>query len=74
MRACRFYFADDPTYEGFTDDTYWNGFLNVWVTPEVHAQVVTDHPIEDSDNDYWNIEPDADGLISYANGFATCEE
>ena len=74
MRPVKFYFMGDPTYNGFTDDTHWNGFINVWVTPEVHKQVVADHPIEDSDNDYWDITPDSDGLISYAGGFATSEE
>lgn len=71
LKHCRFYFGDDPTYEGFTDGTTWNGFDNIWVTPEVHKQVMADHPIEDPDNNYWDIEPDDDGLISYAYGFAT---
>jgi hypothetical protein len=50
LKPCRFYFGDDPTYDGFTDGTTWNGFDNVWVTPEVHKQVMADHP-----NKSWQI-------------------
>ena len=74
MKSVQFYFGDNPTYSGFTDGSTWNGFENIWVTPAVHAQVIKDHPIIDADYDYWDISPDADGLISYAYGFATSTE
>ncbi len=42
LRPCRFTFDGETVYDGFTNDSYWNGFLNVWVTPETHAKVVAD--------------------------------
>ena len=74
LRPVRFYIGDDPVFDGFTDDTYWNGWLNVWVTEEVHEQVKAAHPIDNSDYDYWDIQPDDDGLISYAYGFCAAEQ
>lgn len=82
LKPCRFYFGDDPTFEGFTDGTTWNGFDNVWVTPEVHKQIIQHFEAECRMLNYsnvetieqmktFNIEPDDDGLISYAMGFAT---
>jgi hypothetical protein len=42
LRRCHWAFDFSPIYEGWTDDTYWNGFLNVCVTPETRAKVVQD--------------------------------
>lgn len=74
MRAIKFYFGDDPNFDGFTDDSTWNGFDNVWVTAEVHAEVRAHFKEDGYDEDesgFGEIEPDDDGLYSYANGFAT---
>jgi len=85
LTPCKFYFGDNPTFDGLTDGTTWNGFDNVWVTPEVHRQIVK-HFREDyiklgyTGNDLayemesFNISPSGDGLYSYANGFATSIE
>ena len=76
MREVKFYFGDGETFDGFTDDSYWNGFINVWVTYEVHQQVIKhfeDMGCDDDETGLRQIEFDQDGLVSYANGFATCE-
>ena len=39
MRKVEFCFGDTGPFNGFTDDTHWNGFLNVEVSEEVHKQV-----------------------------------
>lgn len=82
LTPCRFYFGDDPTYDGFTDGTTWNGFENIWVTAEVHKEIVerfeADYKVMGYKGDElaeamesFDIEPDDDGLYSYAYGFAT---
>lgn len=36
LHPCRFEFDAGPVWNGFTDDTTWNGWANVWVTvPEL---------------------------------------
>jgi len=73
---CTFYFGDDPTFEGFTDGTTWNGFDNIWVTPEVHEKVLAHfNAIYDpSEHGLNEVQIDGSGLYSYANGFATSVE
>jgi hypothetical protein len=42
-RAARpvwFRFEGGPVFYGVTDDTYWNGALNVRVTPKVRDRIV----------------------------------
>lgn len=74
-RRVRFCFDVPPVFDGITDDTRWNGFLNVRVTPTTHAAVrawaatVGDGSLEAFDE----LKPDANGLFSYAGGFATQE-
>ena len=82
LEEIQFCFGDDPTYLGWSDGTTWNGFDNVWVTEDVHNQICNHFRSEyilmgedEAGVDYlmqsFDIEPDADGLYSYANGFAT---
>ena len=52
LRPCRWTFDGEKTYDGLTDDSTWNGFLNVWVTPEVHEQVLADSRAEGVDENY----------------------
>ena len=40
LRPVRFAFDDGVPFEGVTDDTYWNGWLNVRVTPETREAIV----------------------------------
>lgn len=83
LRAVRFNFgADDPPIAGFTDDTYWNGALNVWVDEagiiEVLATLRRFHD-EAGGDDGGSLEevrakrPDAHGLYSLAHGYMTQE-
>ena len=85
LKPCRFYFGDDPTYDGFTDGTTWNGFDNVWVTEKTHKAIVgrflKDYQVSGYHGsdlleimESFNIKPDNDGLYSYAYGFATSTE
>lgn len=74
LRSARFTFDDSPCFEGFTDDSRWNGFLNVWVTSETHTQVREWLGEDDwHESGFDEIEPDARGLYSYAHAFATSE-
>jgi hypothetical protein len=48
LRKVRFNFGGDggpfdKVFDGLTDDTYWNGWLNVWVTADVYAREVRPH-------------------------------
>lgn len=59
-------------YDGFTDDTTWNGFTNVWVSPETAEAIAKWAEVEDCDDTAAELRaqaPDADGLISLANGY-----
>jgi hypothetical protein len=81
MRKCKWSFDDERIYDGFTDDTYWNGFLNVSVTPEVRDEIVKNLRAELADGDIDQAEaigdiaalPIMDGLVSFAGGYATSE-
>lgn len=39
MKPCRFYDASGDLYEGFTDGSRWNGFLNVAVSEDVFKRL-----------------------------------
>lgn len=78
-RAVRWTFDDDTNaFDGWTDDTYWNGWLNVWVTPETHAQVLAKYPpmcaadVEE-EGGLHSLEPGNDGLVCYGWGFCASE-
>lgn len=42
LRRVTFHMADPDlgTFEGWTDDTYWNGWLNVQVEPATHFEIL----------------------------------
>jgi hypothetical protein len=78
----RFTFDDSSgqAFDGFTDGSRWNGFLNVQVTPEVRDQIVAtlrgNGPVgEDGDgSDYTGgieLLPILDGRVDLSNGFCT---
>jgi hypothetical protein len=75
MPPCRFSFDDGPTFPGFSHGSTWNGFDNVAVTPETHAEVLAWLEREGGDADeiegFRAMVPDASGLISYGGGYAT---
>jgi hypothetical protein len=73
MRPCRWSFDDGPVYDGWTDDTRWNGFLNIWVTAETLAKVKADTPDEDPEHPFDPPLDDKAGLYCLAYGFATTE-
>jgi hypothetical protein len=79
MRKCLFQFDDSPVFEGFTNDTLWNGFLNVWVSPAVRDQIIAffDGEDEEETNAQTMAIPvqviDGRELVSLACGYATSE-
>jgi hypothetical protein len=79
MRKCLFQFDDSPVFEGFTDNTLWNGFLNVWVSPAVRDQIIAffDGEDEEETNAQTMAIPvqviDGRELVSLAYGYATSE-
>lgn len=78
MRKCKWSFDVGPTYRGWTDNTYWNGFLNVWVTPGTRDRIVTSLLASGNAdnvataNDMLEIKT-VDGKVSLARGYATVE-
>ena len=94
MRPVRFNFGGDggqfdTVFDGFTDDTYWNGFLNVWVTPEEYRERIRpimcprdakpDECVEDLDasatvaESWVGVKTSKHAMVSFANCFTTCE-
>ena len=82
LRKIRWGFDFGPDFDGYTDDTTWNGWLNVWVTPRVHRQVTAmlwkleqkePGSSADSLNEMQRMAPDLRGLYSYAYGYTTQE-
>lgn len=40
LAPVRFYLGEpDPVWDGLTDGTYWNGYANVWVTPDTMTAI-----------------------------------
>lgn len=76
-RPVTFCFADDMEWPGMTDDTYWNGFLNVTVDAETFAKIkhyfLVDCGCDPEEIQMDDIEPGDDGRYSLAYGFATSE-
>lgn len=85
-RPVRFGFDGSPAWDGYTDGTRWNGFLNVEVSPVVHDKVVVwfredaarrfpgePETIAEVVGDLLAIRPNKRGRYSYACGFATTE-
>ena len=77
MRSIAWSFGEGATFPGYTDDTPWNGFTNVWVSPSVWPQVL-EELIAGANNDADQIEEykamgRTEGLISLSHGFATNE-
>jgi len=77
MRPVAWSFGDGSTFAGYTDDTRWNGFLNVWVTPATWPYVLAEL-IAGADGDPDLIEqyrrtPEVDGLMSLTHSLTTSE-
>jgi len=74
LKPCRFTFDGDRDFDGFAEETTWNGFDNVSVTPAVRNEIVAyfDGPDEaETNSDLMAMTPDENGLISLSYGFAT---
>jgi hypothetical protein len=84
LREVRFVFVDSPAFPGWTDDTTWNGFLNVRVTPETLDAIMAWS--RDEEPEYWRQNPDpnaterdygpaidAMGLVNLGGGYAAEE-
>lgn len=51
MRMCQFTFDGEERFIGYTDGTLWNGFDNIWTTPEQHADILRHfHAVDDDDS------------------------
>jgi hypothetical protein len=79
LRTVKWSFDMGKPYPGWTDDTYWNGFLNVCVTPQVRDEIVLDlmtnaECLEDEEaaEDIRTL-PTVDGRIWLSNGWAISE-
>ena len=79
MKKVKWCFDDTRVFNGFTDGSKWNGFTNIWVDEKTH-KMVSKFMIEElihSEDDYrvkedWiNMQPNSNGLYSYANGYTT---
>ncbi len=73
LSPCKFSFEDTKTRDGFTDGSTWNGWDNVWVTPEVHAAGLAEMG-DHAGDDMLAMVPGDDGLICYAMGYCTTIE
>lgn len=80
LRPCLWGFDLGPTWKGFTDGTTWNGFDNVWVDPEVRADVVAwlrkdagNNPDAMQEADDFAALPVEDGLVCFGWGYAILE-
>jgi len=77
MRQVAWSFGDGSTFAGYTDDTCWNGFLNIWVTPGTWPYVLAEL-VAGADGDTDLIEqdrrtPQVDGLFSLTYSLTTSE-
>lgn len=72
MRTIKFGFHDVGPFDGYTDGSVWNGFINVWVDVKTHAAVIAAFRKQaEGAQDFEAMRPDADGRYCYANGFST---
>jgi hypothetical protein len=68
--------CEGQTYPGYTDDSHWNGFLNVVISPETRAKVVADLRAEgsnDSADIILNLPTNKAGMIWLADGWSIQE-
>lgn len=77
MRPIAWSFGDGATFSGFTDDTQWNGYLNVWVTPAtwpyVRAELIAGADGDVGLIDQYRRTPEVNGLMSLSHGLTTSE-
>ena len=77
LRPIAWSFGEGATFPGYTDDTLWNGFLNVWVAPSTWPYVLKEL-IAGADGDAETIEQyrrmvKANGLVCLSHGITTVE-
>lgn len=76
LRPVIFQLPEVYNLDGYTDDTTWNGWLNVWITADDRTDLVaTLRNLGDAQaaDDIERLAPDANGLISL-NGYCTTEQ
>lgn len=76
MKPCKFTFDDTPAFDGFEHGSTWNGFDNVYVTPEVLGLIVVyfkNTGDDETADDLANLinDPMDSGHISLGWGYAT---
>ena len=76
MLPTTFQISTEKVFDGFQNGTRWNGFLNVWVTPETRDAIVAHlEELNDAPEGIADLRalPVEDGLVSLAYGYATTE-
>lgn len=74
LKVVNFSFGDDMTFVGFDNESTWNGFDNVRVTPAMHEKIRHYFLVEcgyHPEEVQLDVELDDQRLIDYSNGFAT---
>lgn len=77
MRPVRFTFDwEGDAWDGWTDDSHWNGWLNVWCEPAT-AQAIDEWFIkrgaDPSEVDVRTLGVEDNGLVSLCNSYTTRE-
>jgi hypothetical protein len=78
LRPLRWSFDNEVIYDGWTDDTYWNGFINVCVTPETRDRIAAcalEAGYADAATDAGDFLalPVIDGKVWLSGGYCTSE-
>lgn len=77
LRAIAWSFGEGPTFAGFTDDTTWNGFINVQVPvstwPYVLAELIAGAVGDDGMIEEYKRLTVSKGLVCLSQGFTTSE-
>lgn len=78
LRPVVWCFEFGKAYDGWTDDTRWNGWLNVWITPELRDEIAEEaarnQDMEIEQHAEWKGLPvDHRGLVSLAGGYTIQE-
>ena len=70
----KFDFGDGVIYDGWTDNTTWNGFNNIWINEKVYRQMLNNfnHMLYDfKESELFELTQNEMGLYTLAYGFST---
>lgn len=74
LREVAWSFDEGMIFPGYTDDSWWNGYLNIWVDLQTWPYVLRELLAADSDPEtiaQYHAMSAPDGLVSLAYGFTT---